>query len=53
MYILLRSYLKVQGFSNQACSSLQRNPGGHIFGMSNTHGQSFLFGVTKDSWEDR
>ena len=41
--------IKVQGFSNQACSSLQHNAGSHIFGMSNTHDQSFLFGVTKDS----
>ena len=39
--------IKVQGFSNQACSSLQHNAGSHIFGMSNTHDQSFLFGVTK------
>ena len=41
--------IQVQGFSNQACSSLQHNAGSHIFGMSNTHDQSFLFGVTKDS----
>ena len=41
--------IKDQGFSNQACASLQHNAGSHIFGMSNTHDQSFLFGVTKDS----